>query len=192
MFFYQSKAFWIANIIFIPLLTVVGNHGIKIMTSVYKTEFGNGVVIYADDYVKTGKWVFDCGYSRLISRHPLPAPIEELKKTGKLTIGTMYTLSDADKSAAIKAIRRLTQEHSWYQALSYLYSGLGESNKLNIHVFDLLGHHEGRDWEFQILQYINYKNTSDFVITAEPYKSETYMSYAKILQTAAASCPIPQ
>jgi hypothetical protein len=55
--FYQNKNFWAAIIIFLPLLMVAVYYGLGIITSIYKTDFGSGVVIYADDYVKTGNWV---------------------------------------------------------------------------------------------------------------------------------------
>ncbi|MGY2292096.1 hypothetical protein ACW9H6_20210 [Pseudomonas sp. SDO528_S397] len=71
MNFRQNKVRLLALVIVFGVLLVVSNYGVKIMTSVYKQDYGNGVVVYADDYVKTGRWVFDCGYSRLISRQPL-------------------------------------------------------------------------------------------------------------------------
>ena len=70
----------------LPLFLAVG-YGIKILTSVYKKELGNGVVIYADDYVRSGRWVFDCKYSRLVSREILPAPLAELGASGEISIG---------------------------------------------------------------------------------------------------------
>lgn len=192
MSFYRSKGFWIAFAIFSPLLWFGANYGIKVMTSVYKTDFGNGVVIYADDYVKTGRWVFDCEYSRLISRKPLPVPIAELEHAAKLTIGEMYALSDADAKLAKKAIRAITAIPNWYKSLRYLYSSLDEYSDLNTHVFDLLAKHEGQQWALRVRQNIDYNGKSSFKITAEPYDPETYMDYAKALQAAAKSCPVPQ
>lgn len=190
--FYRSKGFWIAFAIFSPLLLLGANYGIKVMTSVYKTDFGNGVVIYGDDYVKSGRWVFDCEYSRLISRQPRPAPVTELEQANKLTIGDMYALSAADERLAKTAIRAITAMPDWYKSLRYLYSSLDEYSDLNTHVFDLLAQHEGRQWALRVRQNINYNGKSSFKITAEPYDPETYVDYAKALQAAAKSCPAPQ
>ncbi|MFS2159816.1 hypothetical protein ACCD10_21035 [Pseudomonas sp. Pseusp122] len=192
MSFYRSKSFWIATTIFSPLLLVAGNYGFKITTSVYKTDLGNGVIIYADDYVKTGQWVFDCGYSRLISRKPLPVPIAELKESGRLTIGNMYALSRADEAQAKEAIRAITKIDGWYKKLRYRYSALDEYSKIAVHDFDVLGRHNGRAWALHVSQWIDNRNRSRFTIIAEPYDPETYMDHAKALEAAAKSCPVPQ
>ncbi|SDY77252.1 hypothetical protein [Pseudomonas sp. NFIX28] len=192
MSFYRSKPFWIAIAIFSPLLLVASYYGFKLMTSIYKTDFGNGVVIYADDYVKTGRWVFDCEYSRLISREPLPVPLSELENAGKLTIGNMFFLKDSDKEPAKEALRAITGIRDWYKSLRYLYSSLDEYSDLNTHVFDLLAKHDGREWALRVRQNVDYSGKSSFKVTAEPYDPQTYMDYAKALQTAAKSCPVPQ
>lgn len=162
------------------------------MTSVYKQDFGNGVVVYADDFVKGGKWVFDCNFSRLISREPLPIPILELEGTGRLTIGDMYTLDKADEVQAKAAIRAITGAENWYKNLRYRYSSLNESSDLNTHVFDLITQHEGRQWALKVRQWLNYQGESSFEITAEPYDPEIYVDYAKAVQAAVNSCPAPQ
>ncbi|MCY1359390.1 hypothetical protein D9M69_459580 [compost metagenome] len=188
----RSKSFWIAFIIFLPPLLIGSHYGFKTMTSVYKTDMGNGVVIYADDYVKTGRWVFHCGRSRLISREPLPAPLGELKRAGKITIGNMYGLNDSDEKLAKDAILALTAIPDWYRNLRYLYSVLDENSDLNSHVFDLLMTHKGRQWAFRIWQEVEPGGKSSFDITAVPYDSETYLDHARALQAAARSCPTPQ
>lgn len=192
MSFYRSKTFWIATAILSPLLLVASYYGFKVMTSVYKTDMGNGVVIYADDYVKTGRWVFHCGRTRLISRQPLPVPMAELERANKPTIRDMYALSDADEKLAKAAIRAITATPDWYKSLRYYSSFLGENSDLNSHVFDLLAKHEGRQWILKVWQEVEYDGESSFGITAEPYDPETYVDYAKALQAAAKSCPAPQ
>lgn len=47
-------------IIALPLL-VMGYYEFKKMTSVLNTDFGNGIVVYADDYVKSRNWVPEQG-----------------------------------------------------------------------------------------------------------------------------------
>ncbi|MFS2157497.1 hypothetical protein ACCD10_09100 [Pseudomonas sp. Pseusp122] len=192
MSFYRSKNLWAAIIILSPSLLVAAHYGLKIMTSVYKRDFGNGVVVYADDFVKSGKWVFDCSNSRLISRQPLVVPLAELEESGRLTIGRMYSLSDADEEQAKVAIRAITEIEDWYKKLYYRYSRLGENNNLNLHIFDLFARHEGRQWALNVEQWLDSKNRSSFEIVAEPYDPETYMDYARSLQAAAKSCPVPQ
>lgn len=192
MISYLNKRVWLTIAILSPLLLVAGNYGLKKMTSVYKTDLGNGVVIYADDYVRTGKWVFDCDYSRLVSRQPLNAPVEELSKIGKPAIGDMFTLTKVERLQAEAAIEVLLRTDRWYEKLSYLYSGLGESNDLNIHGFDLVSIHDDRPWAFQVWQYIDHNNRSSFTLTAEPYDPDTYQDYSKILKAASNSCPVAQ
>lgn len=162
------------------------------MASVYKTDMGNGVVIYADDYVKTGHWIFHCGRSRLISRKPLPVPVMALEQAKKLNIGNMYALSDADEKLARQAIQSITTASGWYKSLRYRYSVLGENSELNSHVFDLLAKYEGRMWALRVWQEIGYDGESSFDITAEPYDPATYVDYAKAMEEAASSCSVPQ
>ncbi|MGN7744121.1 hypothetical protein ACTJKT_29580 [Pseudomonas sp. 22526] len=191
MSFYRSKGFWIAFTIISPLLLIAANYGFKVMTSVYKTDLGNGVVIYADDYVKTGRWVFDCEYSRLISREPLPVPLSELESAGRLTIGNAF-LKEVDEQPAKEALRAVTGIRDWYKNLRYLYSALDESSDLNSHAFYLVAQHAGRSWAVEVDRSISYYGKSSFTVTAEPYDPKTYVDYAKALQAAIKSCPAPQ
>jgi hypothetical protein len=174
------------------LLLAAGTYGFKLMTSVYKQDFGNGVIVYADAFVRTGKWVYNCRNSRLVSRQPLIAPITELRKEGKLTIGDMYSLSSADRAQAIATIKATTQIDDWYNKLLYLTSGLDENSNLANHDFDLLIRHDGRTWAVIVSQSLLKGYRSNFTITAEPYDPNTYMDYNEMLKAAAASCPIPQ
>lgn len=192
MSFYRSKNLWVTIILFSPLLLVAANYGLKVMTSIYKQDYGNGVVVYADDFVKTGKWVFDCSNSRLVSRQPLVAPFVELEESGELAIGRMFYLSDAEEAQARLAIKAITGIEGWYKKLYYRFSYIGEDNNLSLHAFDLLTWHEGRRWAVNVDQWLDSENRSSFKIIAEPYDPETYMDYAKSLQAAAKSCPVPQ
>lgn len=162
------------------------------MNSIYKTDLGNGVVIHADNYVRTGNWVFHCGRSRLVSRNPLPIPSAELKRSGVLTLGKTYALNNADKSIAKEAIQAVIAMPEWYKSLKYRYSVLDENSNLNSHIFDLLAEHDGRIWALIICQEIDRNEVSSFDITAEPYNPETYVDHGKALQAAAQSCSIPQ
>jgi len=190
---YRSKTFWVATAIFSPLLLVASYYGFKIMTSVYKQDFGNGLVIYADDYVNSGKWVYNCNSSRLISREPLIFPASALEDAGKLTIDdNMLSLNGSDKADAKIVIRAATKIEGWYKKLHYIYSVLDESSNLNTHVFDMFAEHNDRQWELKVRQWIDSRNRSTFEISAKLYDPETYMDHAKLLQAAAKSCPAPQ
>jgi len=191
--FYRSKPLRVATAILSPLLLVASYYGFKIMTSVYKQDFGNGLVIYADDYVNSGKWVYNCNSSRLISREPLIFPVSALEDAGKLTIDdNMLSLNGSDKADAKIVIRAATKIEGWYKKLHYIYSVLDESSNLNTHVFDMFAEHNGRQWELKIRQWIDSRNRSTFEISAKLYDPETYMDHAKLLQAAAKSCPVPQ
>ncbi|WP_175651594.1 hypothetical protein [Pseudomonas sp. Marseille-P9899] len=110
MSFSQDKGLWIAVAIFSPLLLLAVNYGIKVMTSVYKKDLGNGVVIYGDDYVKTGEWVFDCKYARVITRERerVAVPFAELGKLDVITVGTMYYLNKQDVVSVREVINTIT------------------------------------------------------------------------------------
>jgi hypothetical protein len=189
---YRSKCFWVASAILVPLLLFTVNCEVKVMASVYKTDLGNGVVIYADEYVKTGKWVFDCEYSRLVSRQPLPAPIAELEENGKLTIDRVYSLNDDEQVLANEVIRSTTASPRWYENLRYLYSSLNESSNLKTYVFDMIVKYHDQQWALRVRQNIGNDGVSRFKITAEPYDPATYVDYAKALRAAAKSCPVEQ
>ncbi|WP_397449985.1 hypothetical protein [Pseudomonas sp. NA-150] len=191
MSFYRSKEFWIASVIFAPLLLLGVNYGVKVMTSVFKKDLGNGVVIYADDYVKSGLWVFDCKYRRLISRKPLPVPIAELVNSEKLPVQSIYILDKRDEVLAKEVVRKVTEVSNWYQELSYLYSVLGENSELSSHTFYLITRHEGRLWAVEIDQEIRY-GRSHFSASARPYDPYTYVDYPKALMSALTTCPVLQ
>lgn len=191
MKYYQCKTFWVLAAIFSSVLLMAGYYRFKIMTSTYKTDFGNGVVIYADDYVKTGLWVFDCKYSRLVRRTPLDTPFAELENTGKITIENSR-LNPADEQPGKEALIAITSIRGWHKNLRHLYSPLNENSNLNSHVFYLTGEHAGRSWAIEVTQSINHSGKSKFTAIVEPYDPETYTDYAKALEDAANSCPIRQ
>lgn len=162
------------------------------MTSTFKTDLGNGVTIHADDYVGSGSWIFDCRYSRLISRTPLSIPVVELETAEKITFGNMYTLSEADEKNAKLAIQTIIATPDWYKSLRYLYSSLNESSRLNAHLFDLLANHDGRQWALRVRQSLDRQGKSSFKISAQPYDPETYVDYLKAMRMASGSCAVPQ
>ncbi|QXH47622.1 hypothetical protein KSS93_06800 [Pseudomonas xanthosomatis] len=191
MYYLRRKSFWFVFTMIAPLIFFTGYYAFKAMTSVYKKDLGNGVVIYADDYVKSGDWVFDCRYSRLVNRNALPVPASKLAQS-KYSFGSMYYLSKADQETAKALIRATTATPDWYRNLRYVYSGLSEYSDITAHLFDLLTEYEGRTWGLRVREHIQYDGSSDFNITAEPYDPKTYVDYARAIETAAKSCPAPQ
>ncbi|MGO4760897.1 hypothetical protein AB4120_00010 [Cupriavidus sp. 2KB_3] len=186
--FYRSKLLWIAA----AVLLIAGYYELKDMMSVYKTDFGNGVIIYADDYVKTGRWVFDCEHTRLISRESLPVPFSDLERTEEFDIWDGY-LKTADQQPAKEALAAITSVPHWYENLRYLYSGLDDYSDLSAHIFDLVAEHAGRSWGVGVRQSLSYYGkTQGFTLSIEPYDPETYVDYDKAFQAAIKSCPAPQ
>jgi hypothetical protein len=104
----------------------------------------------------------------------------------------MTYLDGALKNQAKVAIRAITGISGWYKKLSYRYSYVGESSELDMHTFDLLAKHDGQVWALNVWQRLDNQGKSSFDISAEPYEPDTYVDYAKALQAAINSCPIPQ
>ncbi|WP_371369018.1 hypothetical protein ACA097_05595 [Pseudomonas sp. QL9] len=192
MSFRQNRRFWTALAIISPLLLIFGNYKLNTMMSEFKQDFGNGVVVYADKYVKTGRWVFDCNNSRLISREPLPAPISELESAKELAIGNMFYLNSSDQQRSQEVLRAIVGMPGWYKNLRYLYSALDEDSDLNSHMFYFVTQYAGQPWAVEVDQSIGHNGKSSFEVTARPYAPETYVDYTKALQAAAKSCPAPQ
>lgn len=148
-----------------------------------------GVFIYADDYVKTGKWIFNCGTSRIVSRQPLPVPTTNIRDSTDIVIGKMYTLDKSDIEHAKKFIQSVIINPNWYNDLHYQYSFIGENNELRSHLFGLISHYDGRPWALSLWQEIGNGGASSFELTARPYDAAEYADYPKALRTAAMSCP---
>ncbi|MCU1734860.1 MULTISPECIES: hypothetical protein [unclassified Pseudomonas] len=178
--------------VFTPFLLLGVDYGIRVLTSVYKTDLGNGVVIYGDEYVKSGLWVFDCKYSRVISRERLPVPLAELSALDDVAIGEMNYLSRRDAGSVKEAIRAIIERPEWYGNLQYAYSGVGESSEIWSHKFFLLTDHAGFKWALEVDQILRLSRTYRFFVTARPYSPETYVDYTKAFEAAVKSCPAPQ
>jgi len=170
------------------------NYGIKVMTSVYKTDFGNGMVIYADDYVNSGRWVFDCRYTRLISRERLPPPLEELSALEAVPIGRMYFMDNLEAAFTKAAVEAITARPDWYKDLQYVYSGLGEFTGIRRHRFFLIADYAGHRWAVEVSQHLWSKPNGKyrFDISGRRYDPETYVDYDKAFKAALTSCPAPQ
>lgn len=177
-------------IVLVAVMIISGGWWILRSKSTYYLDLGNGVVIYADNFVETGKWVFDCSGSRLVSREPLPVPWQELKRTGKITqVINILAVGAEQKAEALKFIDSLDTKD--YEGLRYLYSGLDEKSELRYHTFYLLKEHGGRTWVAELTHVIS-RSGNRFFAAAKPYDATTYVDHEKALKVAAASCPQPQ
>ncbi|MBB4864394.1 hypothetical protein HNP46_003258 [Pseudomonas nitritireducens] len=192
MSFYRNKVVWAFFIVLSPFLYIAARYGVQSMTSVYQTDFGNGVVIYADEYVNSEKWVFDCRFSRLISRKPLAAPVDALQRAESMTIEDMPGSADEERRVAKEVIRSVTAIPEWYLRMKYVYSSLSDDSEIDGHLFDLIALHQGQKWAVRVRQRIGYSGDSSFKIRAQPYDPETYVDYAKALEAAYGSCEKPQ
>ena len=189
---FQSKFLWAVVVVVLALLLVCGSYVFKAITSVYKTDLGNGVVLYADDYVNSGHWVFDCGYSRLVSRAPLPVPLDELNAGKKIAVGELKHLGRLDEPAAKEAISAIIARPEWYGSLEYVYSGVGERSEIWRHKFFGLADYAGIRWAIEVSQVLRLRGGAKFVVIGKPYDPETYVDYTKAFDAAVKSCPAPQ
>ncbi|MCU1722964.1 hypothetical protein [Pseudomonas sp. 5P_5.1_Bac1] len=193
MSFFQNRALWIAVLVFSPFLLLGVDYGVRVLTSVYKKDLGNGVVIYGDDYVRSGLWVFDCKYSRAISRERLPAPLAELSVLETLTFGQMYYFNGRDVASAKEAITAITAVPEWHKDLQYIYSGVGAtSGDIVSHKFFVLADHAGVKWAVEVSESLRLSGSARFVLTGRPYNPETYVDHTKAIEAAVKSCPAPQ
>lgn len=188
----QNKKLWWAASACLPAILMASQYGFLKLKSIYKTDQGNGVVIHADEYVNSGKWVFHCGTLRIISREPLPAPIRQIGQIEKMTLGTMYYPSKAEEEQARSAIRAITSIDGWYHKVLYRYSSLDEEGRIMAHNYDLIARHNGQLWALNVSQWLGNNNSFRFKIRVEPYDPDTYMDHARMLRAAAKSCPISQ
>lgn len=178
--------------IIVPLLMLGIDYGIKVMTSVYKKDFGNGMVIYADDYVNSGRWVFDCRYTRLISRERLPPPLEELSALEVVPVGKMYFMDNLEAAFTKKAIEAITTRPGWYSGLQYVHSSLGEFTGIRRHKFFLVADYAGHRWAVEASHNPKSNGKYRFNISGRRYDPETYVDYDKAFKAALTSCPAPQ
>lgn len=158
------------------------------MTSKYHTDFGNGVVIYADKYVNSGQWVYDCKTTRLISKQPLKFPVSDLEESGNLDINTARQLGE-ERENAKSAIKSVTSIKDWYKNLEYNYSALSQSDsEISAHVYSLIADHNGEEWAVFVDQGTDIEGNLQFKIRARIYDQEEFIDHKKALALAANSC----
>lgn len=196
MSFHRSKKLWVLGVIFFPPLLLIGLYQLKVITSVYKTNSGISGFIYADRFVKTGEWVFDCDYARLIKREPISVPVTELEDVRNLPIKPVsYGAFSEQEQAAITAI---TGSDGWQRGLRYLSSGFrsdllpGFDEYVNAHYFHRMDTYAGQQWELKVIQRINAKRPSRFELTIRPSHPNHYVDHDVALKRALTSCSVNQ
>ncbi|WP_397449987.1 hypothetical protein [Pseudomonas sp. NA-150] len=190
MNFYLSKRLMKPISIIASLFLLANCYGFGDTSSAFKMDIGNGVTIDADHYVQTGKWVFDCSSSLLISREPIPVPINALTSSEKLAIINPL-LDEDDVLPAAKALETTTGVSDWYKNLKYRVSALGEDSKLMAHIFEMISTHEQRQWIIIVTQFFE-RGTSSLSLLIQPYNPVTHVNHNKALNAAIKSCPVPQ
>lgn len=177
------------NLLIALSISCVAYCGYLLMQKKYQTDMGNGVVIYADAFVRTGKWVFTCGHVRLVSLTPIPFPASELERIGQLKADYSH-LFTADVHAGQEALESLTRVPAWHQRFHYRYSALSENSQLSGHSFGYVHDHRGRQWAVDVWQSL--QSSSRFSISITPYSSDNYVDHKRALTNAVNSCPKPQ
>lgn len=185
-FIRNNKA--LAIVLLLTLITVLWFWYPK-MTSKYYTDYGNGVIVYADKYVKSGNWVYDCVTTRLISREPLKFPVSALEEIGSVDISTARQLGD-EREEAKNVIKSVTAIKNWYSSLKYNYSSLKESSDINSHVYSLITEHNGDKWVVFVSHGSDVDGQVKFTIRAKKYDPENFIDHKKALALAAKSCGI--
>lgn len=168
---------------------------VKFMTSAYKTEREHGIIIYADNYVKSGIWVYDCDFARLISRTPYPPPTEDPATAKEFNVGRgILHLRPEHRGPAAEAIAHLTAQPSWHLNLRYVFSGLDHRGDLSTHVFQTVIEHDGGKWGLHITQFYPALDGSSrsYWVRIRPYDPDNHLDYDKAFKAALESCPVPQ
>ncbi len=172
------------------VILVPASRWISYYTTPFKLYNGMSGTTYAGQYVKTGKWVFDCNNGRLISRTPLPPPLAALRKI-KLPIESLmiHSLNSADRAVATQLINTLHPDD--YKSLRYRFSAQNDDSVVWQHNYYLIKHHAGRDWVIEINQF-SWSKSDSFVAEAIPYDAAQYVDHPKAQSAAVVSCPAPQ
>ncbi|MFK3773379.1 hypothetical protein [Pseudomonas sp. NPDC089406] len=174
----------------LAVLLTVANHWISYYTTPFKLDTGMSGVIYAGQYVKTSKWVFDCNNGRLISRTPLPPPLAALRKIKPPIESLMiHSLNSVDRAVATQLINTLHPDD--YENLRYRFSAQNDDSVVWQHNYYLIKHHAGRDWVIEIKQF-SWSKSDSFLAEAIPYDAAQYVDHPKALSAAVVSCPAPQ
>jgi hypothetical protein len=157
----------------------------------YITDWGNGVIIKGDRYVKSGKWAYDCKRWRLVSIIPKPFPIEHFKSIAP--IEPDYYLSAFDrKTTAKEFINQMLSTDYWHKNLRYVDTYITDSSEIYSHSFEVSSLYKGEQWTLRIAQRENPSIKKAYSITADIYDATYHKPHEELLEEAKASCPKPQ
>jgi hypothetical protein len=93
----------------------------------YTTDWGNGVVIVADRYVKSGEWVYNCARWHLVSKTPRPFPTEHFMKSKYIKIDYDKS-SPKERDTAKDFINDTLKKENWHESLHYVDTYIDESS----------------------------------------------------------------
>lgn len=157
----------------------------------YTTDYGNGVTVYADRYVNTGEWVYNCKRSFLVSRVAKVFPSEHFKSEGEISIGPilLYPHKELIAKAFISAV---IADKDWHAKLEYVKTGIDETSSLSDHYFQFTTDYEGSLWTISVGHPHDLNRDNEYSITAKPYDPATHMTHESALRESRISCPKPQ
>lgn len=69
---------------------MIGSLIVILQENDYTTDYGKGVTVYADRYVKSEEWVYNCKRSFLVSRVAKVFPSEHFESEGEVSIGPIW------------------------------------------------------------------------------------------------------
>lgn len=170
---------------------VIGSLIVILQENDYTTDYGNGVTVYADRYVKSGEWVYHCKRSFLVSRVARVFPSEHFRTEGKISIGPIW-LHPHRELIAKAFISAVMADEKWYARLTYVKTGITDISRISNHHFQITTDYEGSLWTILVGQPHDLNNDNDYWITAKPYDPATHITHETALNEARSSCSKPQ
>jgi hypothetical protein len=177
--------------VFIIQIMAVGYIASVLEVNHYTTDWGNGVIIQADKYVRSGAWVYDCKGSFLISRIPRDILLENLVDRSKIETNLTHLPSEKKKFAE-ELIKAYLAAPNWHQNLRYTRTNLYEDSRIADHDFEATTRHKEISWKLILSQPDKLEKDNRYLITATPHDPASHKTYETLLKEARVSCPKPQ
>jgi hypothetical protein len=157
----------------------------------HTTDWGNGVIIQAEKYVRSGAWVYDCKGSFLISRIPKDILLENLVDRSKIETNLTHLPSEKKKFAE-ELIKAYLATPNWHQNLRYTRTNLYEDSRIADHDFEATTRHKEISWKLILSQPDKLEKDNRYLITATPHDPASHKTYETLLKEARVSFPKPQ
>lgn len=157
----------------------------------YVTDWGNGIVIKGDRYVRSGEWAYNCIRWHLVSKTPKSFPDDDFRENKNIEIDT-YTSPPQKQQAAIEFINETLKTKNWHQRLQYIHTYINEDSQIDAHYFRLSATYKGEQWILRVRYSDSFYIKKLYFISAAPYDARYHKPYEELLQEAKLSCPKPQ